>query len=81
MGLTPEHPPDDGDASNVGRPPSGPRSTRGLKAAHEARRRSSPSRVTIADARGRRAFPLPPQQAPTGIGRAVAAEWSRIQRT
>jgi hypothetical protein len=30
MGLTPNSPPDDGDASDVGRPPSGPRSTRGF---------------------------------------------------
>ena len=49
-----------------GVPPSGSRSTRGLKAAHEARGRSSPSRVTIADAGGRRAFPLPPQASPHG---------------
>ena len=41
MGLTPDHPPDDGDASDVGRPPSGSRYTRGL-AAREARGRSSP---------------------------------------
>src|SRR5271155_1718089 len=40
-----------------GVPPSGPRSTRGFPAAREARDRSSPSRVTIADA-----F-LPPQLA------------------
>ena len=32
-----------------------------LEAAHEARGRSSPSRVTIADAGGRRAFPLLPR--------------------
>ena len=30
MGLTPDPPPDDGDASDVGRPPSGSRSTRGF---------------------------------------------------
>ena len=72
MGLTPDHPPDDGDASDVGRPPSGSRSTRGLKAAHEARRRSSPSRVTIADAGEGGRSPSLPSKPPRGIGRTVA---------
>ncbi len=60
------------DASDVGRLPFGAALYSRLSAAHEARGRSSPSRVPIADAWGRRAFPLPPQQAPPGIVRTVA---------
>src|SRR5208283_83516 len=57
MGLTPNRPPDDRDASDVGRPPFGAALYSRLSAAREARDRSSPSRDTIADA-----F-LPPQLA------------------
>src|SRR5271165_6489605 len=67
MGLTPNPPPDDWDASDVGRPPFGVALYSRPSAAHEAPDRSSPSRVTIADDGGGRAFPLPPQQGRTEI--------------
>src|SRR5208282_4917249 len=71
MGLTPNPPPDDGTLRMSGVPPSGPRSTRGFQPLTKpvAGLRPLGSRSLT---RGRRAFPLPPQQAPTGIGRAVA---------
>ena len=40
MGLTPDHPPDDGDASDVGRPPFGVALYLRPSAAREARGRS-----------------------------------------
>src|SRR5271165_3515578 len=61
MGLTPNPPLDDGDASDVGRPPFGAALYSRLSAAREARDRSSPSRVTIADA-----FLPPPARRPAG---------------
>jgi hypothetical protein len=60
MGLTPNPPSDDRDASDVGRPPFGAALYSRLSAAREARDGSSPSRVTIADA-----FLPPPSSPPS----------------
>src|SRR5208282_276609 len=73
MGLTPNPPLDDGDASDVGRPPFGTALYSRLSAAREARDRSSPSRVTIADA-----FLPPPARRPAGgMARPPAKPTSR----
>src|SRR5208282_704425 len=71
MGLTPNPPPDDGTLRMSGVPPSGPRSTRGFQPLTKpvAGLRPLGSRSLT---RGRRAFPLPPQQTPPGVGRAGA---------
>src|SRR5208282_4917248 len=53
------------DASDVGRPPFGAALYSRLPAAHEARGRSSPSRVTIADA-GKEGVPPPSPASPHG---------------
>src|SRR5208282_704426 len=53
------------DASDVGRPPFGAALYSRLPAAHEARGRSSPSRVTIADA-GKEGVPPPSPANPPG---------------
>src|SRR5208282_3993342 len=69
----PNPPPDDGDASDVGRPPFGAALYSRLSAAREARDRSSPSRVTIADA-----FLPPPARRPAGgMARPPAKPTSR----
>src|SRR5271165_3329262 len=73
MGLTPNPAPQPRrDASDVGRPPFGVTLYSRLSAAHEARSRSSPSRVTIADAgRGGRS-PSLPRKAARRSSRTVA---------